>query len=185
MGKVTPEWLAGFFDGEGTVDIRIAKTHGGKYMRFELRVQIAQRDRAPLRLIQAEYGGSIQGRRCGLWVASGSTALAFLRAIFPHSVCKADQIAVGIRFQERLVGMADRMVASRRRGFWKLPQDEMDARLALHREIRAIRDASGLRPKARNNSLQAEAAVYAVSRDGEAVANHRGAQASGKDRGLH
>ena len=185
MGVVTPQWLAGFFDGEGTVDIRIAKTHGGKYMRFELRVQVAQRDRAPLRLIQDQYGGSIQGSHCGMWVATGATALTFLRAIAPYSVCKADQIAVGIRFQERLVGQADRMAASRKRGFWKLPQEEMDARLALHREIRAIRDAAGLRPKARNYSLQAEAAVYAVSRDGEAVAGDRGAQASGENRGLH
>lgn len=185
MGAVTPEWLAGFFDGEGTVDIRLRKTHGGRYMRFELRAQIVQRDRKPLERIQAIYGGCITGRRVSALVLTGSGALKFLRVIAPHSICKADQIAIAIEFQERVQDPAARMTGSARRGFAGLSQAEMDARLALHRQLRNVRDESGLRPKARNHSIQAEAAIYAVSRDGKAIPDNCGAQASGENRGLH
>lgn len=176
MGLVTPQWAAGFFDGEGTVDIRVRRTHGGKYIRFEMRCQIAQRERHALDLIAAVYGGSVHfNGRCHAWVASSQVAVRFLRDIAPHLICKAAQADVALRYSALQPG---------RPGI-ALTQGEIDARLALQKEIRAIRDASGLRAKDRNHSLQAEAAVYAVSRDGKAVADHRGAQASGKDRGLH
>tara|TARA_R110000868_G_scaffold411231_1_gene702476 strand:- start:236 stop:793 length:558 start_codon:yes stop_codon:yes gene_type:complete len=185
MAELTPGWLAGFFDGEGMVDIRVAKSHGGKYIRFELRCQITQKDRGILERIQSAYGGSIQGGKCNAWVATGPTAASFLRAIVQHTICKTEQIKVGLRYQERLASPGDRMTASGRRGFFKLSQEEMDARLALQRELRGIRDSAGLRPKARNYSVQAEAAVYALPRGCTSMEDCGGAQASGEDRGLH
>lgn len=178
MGEVTPEWTAGFFDGEGTVDIRLRRTHAGKYIRFELRCQIVQRDRMPLELLARRFGGSVQdnkGAACGAWVTSSQTAAAFLRQIQPYAIAKAAQVEVALRFAALPAG---------KRGV-HLTQDQINARLALMAELRGIRDHSGLKPKARNRSLQAEAAVFAVSRDNEKMANHRRASASRQDRGLH
>lgn len=188
MAEVTPEWVAGFFDGEGTVDIRLRRTHGGKYIRFELRAQIVQRDPMPLLMIAEVFGGSIQkakGHSCSMWVATGPTAAKFLETISQHTICKTDQIAVALRFQKRIAHPAQTMTDSNRRGFARLPQSEVDARLALVREIRGIRDNAGLRPKARNYSLQAEAAVLGIPREREALEDRSGAQACGENRGLH
>lgn len=187
MGEVTAQWAAGFFDGEGTVDIRFRRTHGGKYERFELRAQIVQRDPAPLLLVAERYGGSVQGNGhgCHAWVASSRTAEAFLRDIAPHSICKADQIAVALRFAARLSIPGQQMRNSGRRGFALLSAEERAARAALMLELRGIRDSAGLRAKARRHPIQAEAAVYAVSRDAKALENHRSASAGGQDSGLH
>lgn len=178
MGEVTAAWTAGFFDGEGTVDIRLRRTHGGKYIRFELRCQIVQRDRMPLELISRRFGGSIQdnkGRSCGAWVASTQTAVAFLREIQPHVIAKAAQVDVALRFAALPVG---------RRGV-SMTQEQINARLALMAELRGIRDRSGLKPKARNHSLQASAAVFALPRDKEALASDRRASSRRQDSGLH
>lgn len=177
MGGVTPQWLAGFFDGEGTVDIRLRRTHGGKYMRFELRCQIVQRDPLPLLLIAEAYGGSIQKAKtssCSAWVVGAKAAEAFLRAIAPHSVCKSAQIAVALRFSETIKLSRTTLTA-----------DEVRNRLALMRELRGIRDDAGLTPKGRNDSLQAAAAILAISRQQEALEDRGRAPSSGEDRGLH
>jgi len=175
---VTPSWTAGFFDGEGTVDIRLRRTHGGKYLRFELRCQIVQRDPMPLEMIAVRFGGSVQkskGGSCSAWVTSGASAAAFLAEILPHVIAKASQVEVALRFAALPPGV---------RGV-SHSQEAINARLALMNELRGIRDHAGLRPKARNHSLQRAAALFAVPRDAKAVAGNRRAPPGREDSGLH
>jgi hypothetical protein len=101
---MTPAYLAGFFDGEGSVGIYLCGTSA-----WHLRVQISQANTEEatrlLGSLRAEYGGSISvvnkalDRRGLLWQTSGPRAAAFLEVIRPYSILKADQIDVALAYQ--------------------------------------------------------------------------------------
>jgi hypothetical protein len=99
------EYIAGFFDGEGSLSI--LQQHGrgteGRRNVYVLKVQISQQDAMILRLIQAEWGGSIHvDKRTGVSnLQMGSQkAEDFLRAIHPYVKVKAAQIALGLEYRE-------------------------------------------------------------------------------------
>lgn len=98
---LSAEYIAGFFDGEGCVDIRYRTTHGGKYQRFELRLTISQVFRLPLDKIVEQWGGSVSPRRSGkihYYVVSGKQANALLKAMRPHLLVKADEADIALSF---------------------------------------------------------------------------------------
>ncbi len=98
---LSAEYIAGFFDGEGCIDIRYRTTHGGKYQRFELRLTISQVFRLPLDKIAEQWGGSISPRRSGnihYYVVTGKQANALLTAIRPHLLVKADEADIALSF---------------------------------------------------------------------------------------
>ena len=55
---ITPEWLAGFFDGEGCLTILRSKRHA----HFTPQATFTNTDLRVLQLIQASYGGTIHAR---------------------------------------------------------------------------------------------------------------------------
>lgn len=77
--RVTPKWLAGFFDGEGSAKV---------YSKYgSAKVRIGQKDPTILRAIQARYGG-----RLSPYTHQNAMVLEFrypeayrlLKAIHPH-----------------------------------------------------------------------------------------------------
>lgn len=95
------EYIAGFFDGEGCIDIRYRTTHGGKYQRFELRLTISQVYRLPLDMIAKHWGGSVSPRRSGnihYYVVTGKQANALLESIRPYLLVKADEADIALAF---------------------------------------------------------------------------------------
>jgi hypothetical protein len=101
---VSIEWLAGFFDGEGCINITLA----GKTRQPSLRVYLVNTDAAILAEVQAQYGGlltkprqlnpkwkpfrSIQWRN-----ESGET---LLRLLIPHLKIKQRQAQLALEFRE-------------------------------------------------------------------------------------
>jgi hypothetical protein len=59
---ITDQWLAGFFDGEGCVNITVA----GKHRRCILRLYVVNTDYSLLQEIQKEYGGQLYRRNSSI-----------------------------------------------------------------------------------------------------------------------
>jgi hypothetical protein len=96
--KLTDQWVAGFFDGEGCVSI--VRRKRGNWIEHHLSVQISQNDQRPLKAIRKRFGGSqcvsMTPSGCWRWRIHGKAADAFLRAIHPFSIVKAEQIRLAL-----------------------------------------------------------------------------------------
>lgn len=101
--RMGAEYVAGFFDGEGCVNI----TTRGKGRQFVLRVMIANTDYDFLHKIQTAYGGTLSRRRhaigknwkpfcCLTWTSNA--AADFLEQIRPKVLLKAAQVDLGLQF---------------------------------------------------------------------------------------
>lgn len=91
-------YLAGFFDGEGSIGVS-----GGS-----LSVRVVNSYKPTLDRFQATFGGSVgmhsagdeKSRMTWVWRAYGDTGEAALRALFPHLVEKRAQAYMGLHFRE-------------------------------------------------------------------------------------
>lgn len=92
-------WVAGFFDGEGCVDIHLTKRQNSE--RYCLHVTVGQNVEAPLVAMQAEFGGRVSLRKSGLWCwnVNADEAANFLIAVRPYLRRKATDAVIGIEFQ--------------------------------------------------------------------------------------
>jgi hypothetical protein len=106
------EYIAGFFDGEGSVSI-YQPSKSKKPTLFQMSASLCQKvENASLLLeLKAKYGGGLTVRRnsrtnprwsdCLIWSVSARKAEVFLRDIQPFSLVKARQIAVALAFMEQ------------------------------------------------------------------------------------
>ena len=99
-------WAAGFFDGEGCVQITKHKRQSSRH-RFQaaLDVGLSQKTRKPLDLIQARWGGRVYtDRGCYLLRLKTLAAEKFLHAILPYVQVKTDQILLALEYRKELIG---------------------------------------------------------------------------------
>lgn len=98
--KLTPEYIAGFFDGEGCVWVLSTRgTHA-------LRVSITQVDSAILYGIKELYGGKVTTWRSktnekdvSKWeILNGKDAIIFLEKIYPSLIIKKIQVELAMVF---------------------------------------------------------------------------------------
>jgi hypothetical protein len=145
-------YFAGFFDGEGTVDIRARQTHNSKYLRFELRVSIPQVIDAPLIKAQSIWGGSlVKGKRINTWSCASKLAVQFLSDIYPYLIVKKDEVEIALAFAN-LIGSYER-TAKEHGGFAKESQDRINSKLYYFHELRYLRELKGFARKNRNTLL--------------------------------
>lgn len=102
-------YLAGFFDGEGTVSISTRKS--GRES-FAMKIQVGQMERAPLELFQGRFGGNIYtSTRSGeksllLWsLCRRDKRRAFLETMTPHLRSKKYEAQLGMRFLDVMVSI--------------------------------------------------------------------------------
>jgi hypothetical protein len=101
-------YVAGFFDGEGSVSIvelrraRGEAPHGGR-IRLRLYVSLSQKDPSVLEWIRAEVldgGGYInRGRDIAYLSMSDAVAERFLQSVLPYLRVKREQAAIGLRLR--------------------------------------------------------------------------------------
>jgi len=99
---LTAEYVAGFFDGEGTVGI----TKSGYDKHVYLRVSVSNTNLGILHTLKAQFGGflSLTGKKkpnwkaSGEWIIGGKAAAEFLRFIEPFVILKKSQVVLGLEF---------------------------------------------------------------------------------------
>lgn len=134
-------YFAGFFDGEGTVDIRQRRM--GKYQRLEVRCAIYQMVIEPLEEIKNQYGGSIaKYNKVNRLVISGDGMKRFLRDIRPHLIVKADEVGLALAFLELSELYPKRFRATG--GYEVALPETVDQRVIYMHELRAVRERKGI-----------------------------------------
>lgn len=108
MSRASLEWMAGFFDGEGWLDVHKTTTTKG-YTTWQLRAAITNTDRQLLEDFLEAFGGHIYRRKkvkthhreTFTWVVGNEIALPFLKVMLPHVRAERNKarIALGIEFQ--------------------------------------------------------------------------------------
>lgn len=84
MKKTDLAYLAGFFDGEGSISLSLQK---GKYLRIE--VACSQNTVDVLWMYVRAFRGNVyQSQRCYQWKTYGAQAISFLHAVIPYLVVK-------------------------------------------------------------------------------------------------
>lgn len=99
---ISNEYAAGFFDGEGCVNLTVA----GKARRVVLRVMLVNTEPSILVAFHAQFGGVLPLPRVsrkgwkpfGMLTLTGHAAAAFLSDIAPFVRVKAAQVALGLEF---------------------------------------------------------------------------------------
>lgn len=177
-------YAAGFFDGEGTIDIRHRLTHKGKYERFELRLQVPQLNPDVLYWFQERWGGQVSkpDRYCWRLLVTGLGCERFLCDLLPYLIGKKEQAVLALEFLKTF----DRPVISK--GVHRI--QHIDAatraeRLRCFLRMREIRQENGIKPSGNRNPLSAAKAIQGISRPNATVGDHRGSQASREDGSLH
>lgn len=109
MNTLDLAYIAGFFDGEGSVTIHenCRPSPRGHAPNHTLQVSIGNTDPRVIKWIHETYGGTYAVRArtvsnhrvCGQWIARANIALKFLEDIRPHLRMKGDRADIGICFQ--------------------------------------------------------------------------------------
>lgn len=131
-------YIAGFFDGEGSITIHenCKPSPRGKNPNHTLQVSIANTDPRALRWIHAEFGGLLIFRRRATeghrnllqWVIRCGGAMRFLAAIRPFLRMKCEQADIAINYQQ----------AKAMRGPVKITEDVIRWREEQRQRIRAL-----------------------------------------------
>jgi hypothetical protein len=103
-------YLAGFFDGEGSVTINHMKRDGGKSDAYTLHVVIGNTDPTVLVWAQSMFGGYLMPRQprkkqhapSVQWLIANQWALRFLETIRPYVRMKGGPVDVAINFQRAM-----------------------------------------------------------------------------------
>ena len=139
--RLTPEWMAGFFDGEGSV---MAQSWDGRNSTAGF--TLTQKDPKILAMIMAKFCGvgefdpykGANGAICHRWRVRGRPALSFLKTIQPHVICKKRQVDLAVCLLEA--------IASNRKR-WQSDEDHQD-RLAIEKEIKRLNQEGNVSGKA-------------------------------------
>jgi len=107
--ELEKSYIAGFFDGEGSVIVRMAHHKNGK-LSYELNISIGQNTLDVLKFIQSKFGGRIANpnyghikqKHCPDLRMESIRASIFLETILPYLRIKNKQAELAIMFQKLL-----------------------------------------------------------------------------------
>ena len=102
-------YVAGLFDGEGSVSIASARAQHGTFPQYWLFLNITNTDEGLIAYLRERFGGFVTSARqrqahhrpCWKWTLQSEKAVEFLRLIRPHVRIKGPQIDLALEFQRR------------------------------------------------------------------------------------
>jgi hypothetical protein len=145
------QYVAGFFDGEGTISISLSMTTsraGTVRPHHSLCVRLGQTKLGILERLKAQFGGGIttykpQPRKAQAWawVLCARGALAFLEQVAPHLILKKAEAEVAFEFAK----LMDKMVPAKGqpRGSLRVSEEVIQARESLRVRLVGMHAASG------------------------------------------
>lgn len=108
--KINLDYLAGFFDGEGSIFIAKVNNKKSGNVWYRLSVSCGNSDRRPIDELRKfnphlksyvyRPGRKATYKPCYQWLSTGNTALSFLKTIEKHLIVKREQAKIAIEFQE-------------------------------------------------------------------------------------
>jgi len=122
LNELDLSYIAGFFDGEGSVTIHhnYAPSPRGKSPNHTLQVSIGNTDPRVIVWIHEHFGGALT-MRSGFkpnhrdviqWMARSNKAARFLRMILPYLRMKREQAEIALTFQQAKSGYRKKMLSS-------------------------------------------------------------------------
>jgi len=136
--KLLKAYLAGFFDGEGSIFIlRQKRKKLRDRITYSTKVEVSNTVKEPLELLHSNYSGTIythirqseKRKPIYIWSLSNRKAYQFLKDIKPYLIIKKAQAQIGIELQER--------VAKSHIGIWLTPE-EREKREQLRLKLKAL-----------------------------------------------
>lgn len=144
-------YIAGFFDGEGSVMVNEqVRRNGSRVSRYaRVFVTITQKDRGILEWVQSKVGGTIylktdsrrNGNPCYQLAFTHSTVRPLLEAILPYSRVKTHQINLALSLLDSILKY--RFKHSFHGQFSKLPDEVLMERIRIKDEIRELNRKGG------------------------------------------
>lgn len=108
MGKITLQYIAGFFDGEGSIGIYYRqKTKDGFHLRTQLTNNKNKDAQRLMSYLIDRFGGNLSeqvtlsGNIKYNWQLNSDKAVYFLKKIAPYLIFKKDQAIIAINWQEQ------------------------------------------------------------------------------------
>jgi len=94
-------YLAGFFDGEGSIIISKCKRKNRPTVRYDFWISISQKRREVLDQIKKEFGGRVHpdGNGGFTWRLDANRAKDILEEMIPILIVKKREAKIGIKFQ--------------------------------------------------------------------------------------
>jgi hypothetical protein len=152
-------WVAGFFDGEGSVIVEYSKSpESTRGWRTSLHATLTQTSLPCLELVQSRLGGTVKTsdnrtadtRRWAVqytWSVRNQNAIEFLQKIEPYSVVKKEQINLALTYP---------MFDSRGKKYGNkgnpIPDDIWKKRLDIKDGLRSIRASMKTAAKVRHDA---------------------------------
>jgi hypothetical protein len=106
--QASPQYIAGFFDGEGYITLRRSNRYTRTAASYRIVIGFTNKSKAILELIQQRYGGSIypKARRnkevhAAAWELSifrNDGIQSFMAEIGPHIILKRPQVDLALEF---------------------------------------------------------------------------------------
>jgi hypothetical protein len=163
MNETTKAYMAGIFDGEGSVFIR---TRGKDGIPDSIVMTITNSDPRIMKWLKENFGGLInrsihKGRvgrlPCWVWTVNSRLAVSILREILPYLIIKRDQTEVAIAYSETR--------KTYRKG---LPCEEIAMRKAYKNKIKELKQPPAATTERGDIRIGAnDATVCSASKDAE------------------
>jgi len=105
MGKLTAQYTAGLFDGEGSVSIVVRNYRKDNRPFYSLAIQLTNTHYGIVESLKETWSGHVYSehhknrqRMYYKWMLLGKNGLSFLEAVLPFSIIKQRQVNIGIEF---------------------------------------------------------------------------------------
>ncbi len=135
MTEIELAYIAGFFDGEGCVNLKVFTKTSGKQkgqICSEMTIEVSNNDFSVLKFINERFNGRITKRydlkHPHTLRMESKKAVHFLQNIYPYLITKKEQARIGIEFQS-LIGWSGK----------KVTKENMDKRISLVSSIKEVR----------------------------------------------
>lgn len=125
MKKNTLSYVAGLFDGEGSIVIAVSKPSEKRQTispSHWLQVSISMTHQPTIEWLHTNFGGHVTNngksesrgarRPCYAWRLEGNQAKDFLHKVTPYLICKREQALLAVEFQAKRQGNRNRLTDS-------------------------------------------------------------------------
>ena len=148
-------YVAGLFDGDGSVWICKQKTTTHYPARFQMYINVVNTNKEICEILQRKFGGTLRATdypkhkwktRYG-WYCASQKAKALLKSILPHLIIKKERVELALKFQKRKSNKKTKILAVLKRDWhgritktrgWIRKPEQYEFELACYEKMRKL-----------------------------------------------